>query len=194
MPRWLTLARKILTLGPDPFVTTDEHEADVRDVLYAGRWSTPPIPDNRQAEHVLDLDPHDGEFACWAYMRFGGPWIDCLVKPSADADHLETLRRNVPPSGRLIESVGENSRYDVIHAGERAAEGLLHLARCKPQWFGAEWNREEDRRAIDAACTTAGLRLFKIEVRDVDVGRGLWLRSDAVWVDGQYRLIVRNAA
>lgn len=184
---------KTLRLGPDEFQTTEENEADVRDVLYAGRWANPPIPDLRQMEHVLDLEPDEGTFACWAWMRFGGPWIDCLL-PADEKKVVPHLRKNLPPSGRLIETVPESAKYDVVHAGLQVDAGLIVLERCKPDWYGAEWNKDEDRRRIEGACYASGLRLFKLEMRCVDVGRGLWMRSKAVMIDGNYRLVADDKA
>jgi hypothetical protein len=121
-------------------------------------------------------------------MRFGGPWMDILMPASMPDHERQQLQRNLPPSARCLDHVPPQVVYDVVHAGEDVEGGLVVLERCKPMWFAAEWNAEADRKRIDDAAGKAGLRLFKTELRDADTGRGLWIRSAAVYHDGSYKL------
>jgi len=110
-----------------PFLFLPEREPVVASILGGGRYyEATERAKHVQVRRVLDVGAAEGAFACWAFVRWPGAWIDMIEN---DPDFAALARRNGPPGSTLLERRNlDLGTYDVVRIASREAASLVPLA------------------------------------------------------------------
>jgi hypothetical protein len=175
----------LLEVGSKPFLFPRRIEERVALVL-RGKHDVGVLPDAPPVRRILDIGAGVGDFACWAWKRWGPAWVDCY---ESDPVLLPFLGHNLPPGAAIrpeaIKDAAAAAKLppcDVLRVEGVGNEAeILRGYRHRPGIVCVEWNRDEDRRDFESTLSSWGLRCFRIAFKHTDFGHETWVRSKAIW-------------